>query len=479
MVDMVDIHVSLAGPGGLVDRIYRQLADAILGGRIGGGERLPPTRAMAASLGVSRGTVSAAYDRLLADGLTTARTGSGTYVADVLARPRARRRRVRSLRPRPVWDTLPDQPPARAAARYNFQAGSPDASLFPWQAWRRHLAEAAMRATRDNAGYGDPAGLDRLRAAIARHIALSRAVDVGADDVLVTSGAQQALNLTARVLLRPGDVVAVEEPGYPPARGAFAAHGARVVGVPVDDEGIRVSELPSTAALVYTTPSHQFPLGMAMSQPRRAELLAWAAAHRAAVVEDDYDSEFRYGQRSLDSLHSLDREERVVYVGTFSKSLLPGLRVGFLVAPAGIRGALRKAKRLDDWHGDLVTQHALAALIDSGAFSSHLRRCRRHYAQRHQRLTELLARDFAAVLDVVPSAAGLHVAALLSRDSRRSAPRISQDALEAGVGVHTVDELYLGPPTRSGLVLGFGALPDDRIDAALRALSAALGDGPR
>jgi GntR family transcriptional regulator/MocR family aminotransferase len=247
------------------------------------------------------------------------------------------------------------------------------------------------------------------------------------------------------------------------------------MGIPVDDEGLRVSDLPRTAAIVYTTPSHQFPLGMAMSPRRRVELLAWAAEHRAAVVEDDYDSEFRYGQRSLDSLHSLDREERVVYVGTFSKSLLPGLRVGYLVAPAGLRAALRKAKWLNDWHGDLIAQHALAALIDSGVYASHLRRCRRRYAARHLRLTELLARDFGGVLDVVPSAAGLHVAALLAPDSRRSAPRIAQDALDAGIRVTTVDELCLGPP-RSGLVLGFGALPDDRIGTALRALSSVLTD---
>jgi GntR family transcriptional regulator / MocR family aminotransferase len=470
----VDVHVSLTGPGARADRIYRQLSEAILGGRLRTGERLPPTRSMAASLGVSRGTVSAAYDRLLAEGLATARTGAGTFVADVAPAPRTRGRRTPSLRPGRTWEALPEPPARGPAARYDFSAGVPDPALFPWQQWRRYLGEAATRPTRDNAAYGDPSGLERLRAAIARHIALSRAVHASADDVLVTSGAQQALALTAQVLLKAGDVVAVEEPGYPLARAVFAAHGARVVGVPVDADGLRVSDLPSTTALVYTTPSHQFPLGMAMSPRRRADLLRWAAEHRAALVEDDYDSEFRYGQRSLDSLHSIDREERVVYVGTFSKSLLPSLRVGYMVAPTGLRSALRKAKWLGDWHGDLLTQHALAALMESGIYASHVRRCQKRYAARHGRLTELLARDFASALEVVPSAAGLHVAAHLSTDSRRSAQRIAQDALGVGVRVPAIDDFYLGAPTRSGLVLGFGALPDDRVGAALRALARVL-----
>jgi GntR family transcriptional regulator / MocR family aminotransferase len=477
----VDVHISLPPTGGhsgdLADRIYRQLADAILDGRLRSAEQLPPTRGLADSLGVSRGTVSAAYDRLSADGLTTARTGAGTFAADVMPAPRKHRRPVRSLSARPAWDALPDPPTPPAQARYDFSAGVPDASLFPWQAWRRHLADAARRTTRANVGYGDPAGLERLRAAIARHIGLSRAVRAGPDDVLVTSGAQQALTLTAQVVLKPGDVVAVEEPGYPLARNVFAAHGARVVGVRVDDEGLRVSDLPSATALVYTTPSHQFPLGMAMSPRRRADLLGWAAQHRAAVVEDDYDSEFRYGQRSLDSLHSLDHDDRVIYVGTFSKSLLPGLRVGYAVAPASLRSALRKAKWLSDWHGDLITQHALAGLMDSGVYATHLRRSQRLYAARHAQLTGLLSRDFATTLEVVPSAAGLHVAAHLASASRRSARRIAQDAQAASIRVSTIDDFYLGAPTRPGLVIGFGALPDEQIRAAMRALSAVLGDG--
>ena len=372
---------------------------------------------------------------------------------------------------------MADPPTPPTPVRFDFSVGVPDPALFPWQPWRRFLADAARRATHDNVGYGDPSGLERLRAAIARHINLSRAVDAGPDDVLVTSGAQQALGLIAQTLLRPGDVVAVEEPGYPMARRVFAAHGARVIGVPVDAEGLQVSSLPPTAALVYTTPSHQFPLGMAMSPRRRADLLDWAAQHRAALVEDDYDSEYRYGQRSLDSLHSLDHDDRVVYVGTFSKSLLPGLRIGYVVAPASLRSALRKAKWLGDWHGDLITQHALAGLIDSGVYASHLRRSQRHYAARHARLTTLLSENFAATLDVVPSAAGLHVAAHLSGASRRSARRIAQDALERGVRVFTIDEFYLGAPTRSGLAIGFGALPGPSIGAAMRALSAVLGEG--
>jgi GntR family transcriptional regulator/MocR family aminotransferase len=316
--------------------------------------------------------------------------------------------------------------------------------------------------------------LGRLREAIARHIGLSRAVEAVADDVVVTSGAQQGLSLIARVLLRSGDLVAVEEPGYPPAANAFRAAGARVVGVSVDSEGIRVDDLPSAASLVYTTPSHQFPLGMAMSHRRRLELLEWAGRHRCAVIEDDYDSEFRFGQRSLDSLHSLDGEERVIYVGTFSKSLLPALRLGFVVAPTSLHAALRKAKWLDDSYGDVITQAALASLLEAGQYASHLRRARKRYAARHSRLTALLTSDYSDLLELVPSAAGLHVAAQLRPASLRSARRIVQDAARGGVRVGAVDDFYLGPPRRSGLVLGFGALQDGEIDPALAALAGAL-----
>jgi GntR family transcriptional regulator/MocR family aminotransferase len=234
-------------------------------------------------------------------------------------------------------------------------------------------------------------------------------VRAGADDVLVTQGAQQAFDLIGRVLIDPGTIVAVEEPGYPPVRELFQSLGARVMGVPVDDEGLDLSALPRSARLVYVTPSHQFPLGVPMSLSRRAGLLAWAERRNAVVIEDDYDSEFRFEGRPLEPLQSLDRGGRVIYVGSFSKIMLPALRLGFMVAPASLQPALRNAKRLSDWHGDLPTQAALGRFIDQGLLARHVRKALRDYAARRAQILVGIERDFSHWLRLVPSAAGLHV----------------------------------------------------------------------
>jgi GntR family transcriptional regulator/MocR family aminotransferase len=470
----VDIHISLDGVGDRTDRIYRQLADAIIDGRLRPGDPLPASRALAASLRVARNTVVAAYDRLLAEGLTATRVGAGTFVSPTVDRARVPRRRPSALQPRPWWrdsEEGPDDPPdMQTAARFDFQVGVPDARLFPQDVWRRTLSHLLRPTARLPATYADPAGVEILRAALARHVALSRAVVCTADDVVVTSGAQQGLSLIARVLLRPGDTVAVEDPGYPPVREMFASFGADVVGVPVDASGIRVEALPDSATVVYCTPSHQFPLGMAMTPERRIELLEWASRHRAAVIEDDYDSEFRFGQRPLDSLYSLDRAGRVIYVGTFSKSLHPVIRMGFVVGPPSLQEALVAAKRLDDVHSDLVTQLALAALLDTGTFATHVRRAKRAYARRHALLSSRLVRDFDGVLDVVPSSAGLHLAAWLDPRTRKSSAKIVQDAALQGIRLQTIERFYRAAPTRSGLVLGFGGVDERGIAEGLTLL---------
>ena len=334
------------------------------------------------------------------------------------------------------------------------------------------MAAAARARTADRllAHYVDPSGHAGLRAAIARHVGVSRSVRADADDVLVTQGAQQALDLLCRVLLSPGDRVAVEEPGYRQARLLFASHGAEVVGVPVDGEGLDVEALPSRTKLVYVTPSHQFPLGTPMSLARRTALLAWAVRADAVVVEDDYDSEFRFSDRPLEPLQSLDRGERVAYVGSFSKTLLPMLRLGFLVAPASLHEALRTARQLSDWHGDVPAQAALARFVDEGLFARHIRRATKVYAERHERLVSTVDRRFAGRLRVVPSAAGLHVCALADTDLEPIAARASG----AGVAVQTLSDLCGGSPS-PGLVLGYGSIPVERIDAGLAALDAAWG----
>nr|WP_281360951.1 PLP-dependent aminotransferase family protein [Schumannella luteola] len=320
-------------------------------------------------------------------------------------------------------------------------------------------------------GYGDPTGLPELRAAIARHVRLSRAVAADPDDVHVTLGAQHGLGLVARALLRPGDAVAVEEPGYPPVRAIFASLGVRVEHVPVDAEGLRVDLLPPRARLVYATPSHQFPLGMPMSTPRRLALLDWAERHGAAVVEDDYDSEFRYGTRPLDSLHSLDRAGRVIHLATFSKSLAPGLRLGFVVAPPGLRDALRFLQRTERMSADPVPQAALAELLDTGVFAARTRRSRRIYAERHRVLTAELVERMPNALHVIPSHAGLHLTAYLDAASPRSAPRLAELAAAAGIRVTALDPFYAGAPTANGLLLGFGRIPAADIPAGVASLA--------
>ena len=357
-------------------------------------------------------------------------------------------------------------------AEFNFRTGIPDATLFPYQSWRRLLARQLRPAAVGTGAYGDPAGHPGLRQAIARHIGLARGVQTGAEQVVVTNGTQQAVDLMARVLLAPGDRVAVESPGYGPPRRLLASLGAEVVGVPVDDQGLVVEAIPPRTRLVYVTPSHQFPLGMAMSLPRRLALLAWAERHDAAVVEDDYDSEFRYGGRPIEPLQTLDTSGRVIYVGSFSKTLLATLRLGFLVAPASLAGAVRSAKFVADWHTSLPIQAALADFIDQGLFARHLRRMRTVYQRRHQRIVEALADRFADHLKPVPSAAGLHVAATAPASTREELQAVLGRASAAGVEVQplTLPMFDVGPPGQPGIVLGYGAIPAADIDEGLSRL---------
>ncbi|TQM06159.1 PLP-dependent aminotransferase family protein [Pseudonocardia kunmingensis] len=470
----MEFHVTLTGRGDRSAQIYRQLLAAVLDGRLRPGERLPPTRELARRLGVARGTVSVAYDRLTAEGFLQSSVGAGTFVGEHTGARTAVRRAPTgtAVRPRPVWDGVPVTG-AAAAPRYDFRVGAPDPALFPLQAWRRLVTRELRHATL-RGSYADPAGHPQLRAAVARHVGVSRSVRAEAGDVLVTQGAQQALDLVGRVLVEPGTHVAVEEPGYPPARRLFRSLGARVTGVPVDDEGLDVAGLPTGARLVYVTPSHQFPLGTPMSLARRAALLDWAERAGAVVVEDDYDSEYRYGGRPLEPLQSIDRSGRVVYVGSFSKTLLPMLRVGFLVAPASLQPALRAAKQLTDWHGDPVTQGALAAFIGEGLLARHVRKATREYAARRTTLLAALREHLADRLDPVPSAAGLHLCARLASGTHGDLDDALRRARDRGVGAESLAGYCAVRPVQDGLVLGLGGIATADVDDGVRLLAACL-----
>ncbi len=463
----MDFHVSLDGRGDLTARIYHQLLAAILDGRLTTDERLPASRELARRLDVSRNTVAAAYERLAAEGFVSGRAGAGTFVC---APPVLRTRRAPSggVQPRSVWELPLLTPPG--PAEYEFRIGVPDPQLFPLATWRRLISQELRPAALRPADYGDPAGHPSARAAIARHVGVSRSVQAGPQDVLITQGAQQALDLIGRVLIEPGTCVAVEEPGYRPARRVFQTLGARVVGVPVDGEGLDVTALPHSTQLIYVTPSHQFPLGTPMSLARRCALLAWAERHEVVIIEDDYDSEFRFSDRPLEPLQSLDRQGRVIYVGSFSKTLLPMLRLGFMIAPASLQPALVAAKQVTDWNGDRTAQAALASLIDEGLLARHIRKATRAYAARHEQIGSALRRDFVDLLEPVPSAAGLHLS------TRLVAPGIDLDAAvrRSGVIVRTVGSFSTAPPRWDGLVLGYGGIQPERIDEGLRRLLTSL-----
>lgn len=472
----LDFEPALAPGLGLSAGIYRSVVDGILGGRLRPGERLPAARDLARRLDVARNTVVAAYDQLVAEGFLVARVGAGTFVADeapVAVLPR-RAPHGRGVGPRRAWVTRgPGFASGHAPARINLSVGVPDAALFPLTAWRR-LVASALRPERLVTGYAAGDGDPRLRAAIAGRIGAARSVRAAAGDIVVTNGAQQALDLVARVLLGPDDVAAVEEPGYPPARRVFAAAGAHVAPIPVDREGLVVDALPDDARLVYVTPSHQFPLGMPMSLARRAALLAWARDRGAVVVEDDYDAEFRFGGRPLEPLQAIDRDGRVLYLGSFSKTLLPMLRTGFVVAPASLRPALVEARLLADWHGDPVTQAALAALIDSGRFSRHVRRASRVYAARHALVASALDGALAPWLERVPSSAGLHVAAFVREGADVDLGAVLRRAREAGVRVESLASYAAAPLARRGVVLGFGGVGEVALAEGLAVLEAAF-----
>jgi GntR family transcriptional regulator/MocR family aminotransferase len=333
------------------------------------------------------------------------------------------------------------------------------------------LVGRALRSSETAVGiYEHPAGLHDLRSAIARHIGTSRGVAASPDDVIITNGTQQALDLLARVLLAPGERIAVEDPGYEPVRRSFEASGIHVVGVPVDRDGLVVSAVPRGIRAIYVTPSHQYPLSVAMTLDRRQALLARAERDNAAIIEADYDSEFRFGGRPLEPLQTLDGAGRVVYVGSFSKTMLPNLRLGFLVAPPSLRPALHKAKYVSDWHTSTLVQASLTRFIDDGGFARHIRKVGSVYRERHEMLATAIGRDFADQLELIPSTTGLHLTALARTASVDRITAVARRAAEAGVVFQKLSAFAVNGPGRAGIVLGYGAIATGQIPEALRRL---------
>jgi GntR family transcriptional regulator/MocR family aminotransferase len=444
-------------------QLVEQLRQFILDGRLAANTRLPSTRVLALALGVSRNVAVAAYDELFAEGYVEGRHGSGTYIAPDLV-PLARPRAIANAG-RPRWlrgrhdDASPE--PCVPPGAIDFRLGRPSVAPLDPQAWRRAWNDVAHNPPKT--AYGPPAGDPILRAAIAGYLGRARGVACRTDDVVVTSGAVQALDLVARATLMPGDAVGFEEPGYPTARRVLLTHGADLLPLPVDDDGAQIERLPQgrfAPLLVYLTPSHQYPLGTRLSVTRRLAALEWARANDSLIVEDDYDSEFRFDAPPLPSLAGLDESGHVAYIGTFSKVLAPALRVGYLVAPEPLRERVIQLKLLADYHTPGPVQQALAAFLTSGHLEQHIRRMRRHYAEKRRVLHDALL-PAAAQARLWGLDAGLH--AYLDLRPGLDPDAVIACAAQHGVIVSGLDDYYIGAVKRHGVLLGYGGLTVDEI----------------
>jgi GntR family transcriptional regulator/MocR family aminotransferase len=473
----------------LYRQLYEGLREAILAGRLRPGARLPSTRTLAGDLGASRNTVLAAFGQLLAEGYLEGRVGAGTTVAHTLPETllRARPEAAETGRPGPrprlsrrgalLLSTRPALARGAITAR-PFRPGLPGLDAFPFDLWTRLVARRWRRVPRQLLDYGDPAGYAPLREAIAAYLGEARAVRCEAAQVIVVTGAQQAVDLAARVLLDPGDTAWMEDPGYPGARGALVAAGIHLAPVPVDAEGLDVrggARRAPGARLVYVTPSHQYPLGVTMSLHRRLALLEWASTSGAWILEDDYDSEYRYAGRPLAALQGLDTAGRVIYAGTFSKVLFPALRLGYLVAPPELVDAFVASRALADRHSPSVTQAALADFIDGGHFARHIRRTRALYAERQAALVRSARRTLGGLLEVLPAEAGMHLMGWLPEgvDDRVA----SHAALGREIDVPPLSVFRARPGKRGergGLMLGYAAYPPRELDDACARLVAPL-----
>jgi GntR family transcriptional regulator/MocR family aminotransferase len=487
-------HLSLTirrnDPAPLQSQIADQIRQLVACSILAPASRVPSTRALSEQLGVSRNTVSLAYDLLIAEGILEAESSAGTMVSRVLpaafvrvaslpqpyaaadARPAARRPVAFAGRGPRVVDAR------KRGLAYDFRLGQPDVALFPYNAWRRLIVQHVGRAGPALVRYGDPAGLPELRAAIAAHLRLARGICCEPNQVVVVAGVQEGLNLVARVLISRRVEAVVEDPCYEGAALVFASHGARLVAAPVDDEGLRVEGLPVGPALAYVTPSHQFPLGPTLSPARRLALLEWAASSGAYVVEDDYDSDFRYDGSPLVALYALDRSNSTIYLGTFSKSIGAGLRLGYVVFPPGLASAGAAAKALLDNGHPWLEQAAAAEFLSSGGFERHLQRIRRRYLARRDCLLFELRRHFGACR-VNGAEGGMHVAWHLPRGAP-TASELERRLESEAVGVYSLrtSPVHMLEPVSNAdaiVLLGYPCLSEERIRAGVERIARVFG----
>lgn len=473
----VTIPLSKGEP--LFRQVYVGLRQAILAGRFRAGDRLPSTRDLADQLGISRTVVVLAFELLLAEGFVVGRSGSGTYVPAGLSATRsagserpARLRLSRFGSAAAGMARTVGLPEARATSlRYDFAYGRSDLESFPFEAWGRILRRRARLARIRELDYGPAAGSQALREAICVHLRRSRAAACDPSQVIVVNGSQQALDLIARVLIEPGDGIAIEDPSYQGSREILRAARGRLHAVPVDRDGLDPAALPDHARMALVTPSHQFPTGAILSLARRQALLRWARRRNAVIVEDDYDGEFRYQGKPLECLQGLDEEGRVIYVGTFSRTIFSALRIGYLIVPRSLLQAFTAAKWLCDRHTATLEQEALAEFMTTGMYERHLRRVRLRNSARRQALLEALHEHLADRVEVTGDSAGAHVVLWPKRISEEAA---IASAASRGVKIYGVTGYYLKKPGRPGIMLGYSRLREADIREGVRRLAEVL-----
>jgi GntR family transcriptional regulator/MocR family aminotransferase len=467
-------------------QIYEGYRKAILERHLRAGQQIPSTRALALELGISRIPLLNAYSQLLAEGFFESRAGAGTFVANLPPDPvvRAQSRPVARANAqsgrRPVSrrsQLLPSfQPAPWIYGSGAFSVGQVAVEHFPVDTWSRLIARHSRRLHAKSAHFNDPRGYREFRQAVAEYLQTARAVKCDEQQIMIVSGSQEALDLSARVLLDPGSPVWIEEPGYWLARRVLTLAGCELVPVPVDRDGLDVAagmKLCRTARAAYVTPSHQFPLGVTMSASRRLQLLNWAQSCGAWIIEDDYDSEYRYGVTPIASLQGLDTNARVIYVGTFSKTLLPSLRVGYLVMPADLADRFMAVRVAMDIYPPHVNQAVLTDFINDGHFSRHIRRTRLLYAERREQLVQCLHNEFGSRLELMGTEAGVHLAVTLPA-AIRDRPLCERAAREK-LWLWPLSPCYMGKvSSRQGFILGFGSVAAGEIPQAIRRMAAVL-----
>jgi GntR family transcriptional regulator/MocR family aminotransferase len=498
---------------GIGRQLYQALRQRILDGRLGGGTRLPASRELADLLSISRNTVMKAYEQLYAEGFVEGRVGDGTYVAALL--PVVTENKISphklstysstglstrlhtGLSTETAFPALQNvgetahspalerlnlhhlRPPVQGAPRA-FRVGVPAFDLFPFDVWGKLHTAFWRRPGLQRLGYGEPAGEWQLRELIATYLRSSRGLECHAEQILITSGAQQAISLCAQLLLAPGDTAAVENPGYRAAGNALAITGARVAGMAVDAEGMRCDPLHDAGCkLAYVTPSHQYPTGVVMSLARRLQLLAWAARTGGWIIEDDYDGEYRYSGAPLAPLAALDRQGRVLYVGTFGKVAFPALRLGYLVLPRELVEPFSRRKALDMRHSEVSTQMVMAQFMALGHFQRHIRRMRRAALSRRDALLAGWPDDTPGCGPMPRVVAGLHATVRVSSLAREQ--ELIAKAASVDVEINALSDYWLPDSTepvdnRAGLVLGFAAVNEQAIAEALRRLRSVWSD---